>query len=218
MMEELSKEKEMVGIYISGHPLDDFKNEVKFFSNTSVSVFKEDLSKYVGANFTFSGILSNVQHKTSQNGNKWASFVVVDYNDSHEFRIFKESYLKFRPFLIENEFRQIKVNISPGWINKEGKKSDPRINFLDIQILQDVLEKQSKKITLQLDINKINEESIQKLNKLLKENEGSVPLDFLVYDLTEKMKLNLHSRSTKVKVDNEFLKMLEHEEIRFKLN
>ncbi|WP_456420531.1 DNA polymerase III subunit alpha [Lutibacter sp.] len=218
MMEELSKEKEMVGIYISGHPLDDFKNEVKFFSNTSVSVFKEDLSKYVGANFTFAGILSNVQHRTSQNGNKWASFVVVDYSDSHEFRIFKESYLKFRPFLIENEFRQIKVNISPGWINKEGKKSEPRINFLDIQILQDVLEKQSKKITLQLDINKINEESIQKLNKLLKENEGSVPLDFLVYDLTEKMKLTLHSRSTKVKVDNEFLKMLENEEIRFKLN
>ena len=218
MMEELSKEKEMVGIYISGHPLDDFKNEVKFFSNTSVSVFKEDLSKYVGANFTFAGILSNVQHRTSQNGNKWASFVVVDYSDSHEFRIFKESYLKFRPFLIENEFRQIKVNISPGWINKEGKKSEPRINFLDIQILQDVLEKQSKKITLQLDINKINKESIQKLNKLLKENEGSVPLDFLVYDLTEKMKLTLHSRSTKVKVANEFLKVLEDEEIRFKLN
>ncbi|VAW25321.1 DEDDh 3'-5' exonuclease domain / DNA polymerase III alpha subunit, partial [hydrothermal vent metagenome] len=218
MMEELSKEKEMVGIYISGHPLDDFKNEVKYFSNTSVAVFNEDLTNYVGANFTFSGILSNVQHKTSQNGNKWASFVVVDYKDSHEFRIFKESYLKFRPFLIENEFRQIKVNISPGWINKEGKKSDPRINFLDIQILQDVLEKQSKKITLQLDINKINEESIRKLNKLLKENEGSVPLDFLVYDLTEKMKLNLHSRSTKVKVDNEFLKVLEDEDIRFKLN
>lgn len=218
MMEELSKEKEMVGIYISGHPLDDFKNEVKFFSNTSVSVFKENLNKYVGANFTFSGILSNVQHRTSQNGNKWASFVVVDYSDSHEFRIFKESYLKFRPFLIENEFRQIKVNISPGWINKEGKKSEPRINFLDIQILQDVLEKQSKKITLQLDINKINKESIQKLNKLLKENEGPVPLDFLVYDLTEKMKLTLHSRSTKVKVDNEFLKVLEDEEIRFKLN
>ncbi|WP_456461965.1 DNA polymerase III subunit alpha [Lutibacter sp.] len=218
MMEELSKEKEMVGIYISGHPLDDFKNEVKYFSNTSVAVFNEDLNNYVGANFTFSGILSNVQHKTSQNGNKWASFVVVDYKDSHEFRIFKESYLKFRPFLIENEFRQIKVNISPGWINKEGKKSDPRINFIDIQILQDVLEKQTKKITLQLDINKINEESIQKLNKLLKENEGAVSLDFLVYDLTEKMKLNLHSRSTKVKVDNEFLKMLENENIRFKLN
>ena len=218
MMEELSKEKELVGIYISGHPLDDFKNEIKYFSNTTVSAFKEDLNTYVGANLSFSGILSDVQHRTSQNGNKWASFFIVDYNDSHEFRIFKDTYLKFKPYLIENEFRQFKVNISAGWRNKDGKIGEPRINFTDIQILQDVLEKQSKKITLQLDVKKITKASIENLDKLLKENEGNVPLDLLVYDLTEKMKLNMHSRSVKVKVDNDFLKILENEEIRFKLN
>jgi len=218
MMEELSKEKELVGIYISGHPLDDFKNEIKYFCNSSLAPFKEDLNTYVGANLTFSGILSDVQHKTSQNGNKWASFVIVDYKDSHEFRIFKDTYLKFKPFLIENEFRQFKVNIAAGWITKEGKKTEPRINFTDIQILQDVLEKQTKKITIQLDINKINEAKVYEIEKLLKENEGSVPLDLLVYDLKEKMKLNLHSRSIKVKVDNDFLKVLENEELKFKLN
>ena len=218
MMEELSKEKEVVGIYISGHPLDDFKNEIKYFSNSSVSVFKEDLNNYVGANLTFSGILSDVQHRTSQNGNKWASFFIIDYNDSHEFRIFKDTYLKFKPYLIDNEFRQFKVNISPGWRNKDGKLGEPRINFIDIQILQDVLEKQSKKITIQLDINKITNLKIKELNKLLKENEGSVPLDLMVYDLAEKMKLNLHSRSYKLKIDNEFLKVLTNNNIKFKLN
>jgi len=218
MMEELSKEKELVGIYISGHPLDDFKNEIKYFSNSTVAAFKEDLNTYVGANLSFSGILSEVQHRTSQNGNKWASFFIVDYSDSHEFRIFKDTYLKFKPFLIDNEFRQFKVNIAAGWRNKDGKMGEPRINFTDIQILQDVLEKQSKKITLQLDVKKINKSSIENLNKILKENEGNVPLDLLVYDLTEKMKLNMHSRSVKVKVDNDFLKILENEEIKFKLN
>ena len=218
MMEELSKEKEVVGIYISGHPLDDFKNEIKYFSNSSVAAFKEDLNNYVGANLTFSGILSDVQHRTSQNGNKWASFFIVDYNDTHEFRIFKDTYLKFKPYLIDHEFRQFKVNISAGWRNKDGKLGEPRINFTDIQILQDVLEKQSKKITIQLDINKVTAIKIKELNKLLKENEGSVPLDLLVYDLTEKMKLNMHSRSIKVKVDNEFLKVLTNNDIRFKLN
>jgi len=218
MMEELSKEKELVGIYISGHPLDDFKNEIKYFCNSSVAAFKEDLNTYVGANLSFSGILSDVQHRTSQNGNKWASFVIVDYNDSHEFRIFKDTYLKFKPFLIDNEFRQFKVNIAAGWRNKDGKMGEPRINFTDIQILQDVLEKQAKKITIQLDINKITENSIQELNKLLKDNEGAVPIDLLVYDLAEKMKLNLHSRSFKVKVDNEFLRVLKNKELKFKLN
>jgi len=218
MMEELSKEKELVGIYISGHPLDDFKNEIKYFCNTTITTFKEDLSKHTGSNFTFAGILSDVQHRTSQNGNKWASFFIVDYNDSHEFRIFKDTYLKFKPYLVEHEFRQFKVNISPGWRNADGKTGEPRINFTDIQILQDVLEKQSKKLTIQLEINSLNETRIQNLNSFLKENEGDIPLDIMVYDMDEKMKLNLHSRSYKVKVDNEFLKQLKTSEIKFKLN
>ena len=64
----------------------------------------------------------------------------------------------------------------------------------------------------------MNENSIKELDKLIKENEGTVPLDLLVFDLKEEMKLNLHSRSMKVKVDNEFLKVLENEKIEFKLN
>lgn len=218
MMEELSKEKELVGIYISGHPLDDFKNEIKYFCSTPVSIFKEDLTKYVGSNFAFAGILTDVQHRVSQNGNEWASFVVQDFGDSHEFRIFKDAYLNFKPYLYENAFRQIKVNIAAGWRNKDGKIGEPRINFTGIQILQDVLEKQSKKITLQLDINQVSETKISEIYKIFKQNEGSIPVDFTVFDLKDKIKLNLHSRSVKVKVSNEFLKILKDEKLRFKLN
>jgi len=218
VMEELSREKELVGIYISGHPLDDFKNEIKYFCNSTVAVFKDDLNKYVGSNLTFAGILSDVQHKTSQNGNKWASFFVVDYNDSFEFRIFKDDYLKFKPYLIENEFRQIRVNISPGWRNKDGKLGEPRITFTDIQILQDVLEKQAKKLTIQLDIKQVNHININELNGILKKNEGSTPLDILVFDMEDEVKLNMHSSSVKINITNELLKTFETEEIRFKLN
>ena len=63
---------------------------------------------------------------------------------------FKDDYLKFKPYLIENEFRQIRVNITPGWRNKDGKLGEPRITFTDIQILQDVLEKQAKKLIYQI--------------------------------------------------------------------
>jgi DNA polymerase-3 subunit alpha len=162
--------------------------------------------------------LSDVQHKTSQNGNKWASFFVVDYNDSFEFRIFKDDYLKFKPYLIENEFRQIRVNISPGWRNKDGKLGEPRITFTDIQILQDVLEKQAKKLTIKLDIKQVNYININELNGILKKNEGSTPLDILVFDMEDEVKLNMHSRSVKINITNELLKTFETEEIRFKLN
>ena len=218
MMYKLSREKEMVGIYISGHPLDEFRNEIDYFCNASVAVFKEDLNKYVGSTMTFSGILTDVQHKTSQNGNEWGSFVVVDYSDSHEFRIFKDDYLKFKPYLFEDAFRQIRVSVTAGWRNKDGKLGEPRVNFTDIQILQDVLEKQTKKITISLDINNLTENRIKEIHKILKENEGTVPVDFIVYDLPENTSLNLHSRSVKVNVDNDFLKLLKNEEIHFKLN
>jgi len=218
MMEELSKEREVVGIYISGHPLNDFKNEIKYFTNKPVSVFKEDLSKLVGSHLTVSGILSNVEHKISQNGNEWASFTLEDFWGAHEFRIFGEEYLKFKPFLTENAFRQIKITISPGWRNKDGKKREPRINFTAIQILQDVLEKQTKKITIQLHINEINKLKITDLNKVLKENTGTVPLSILIFDTKERMKVLMHSRNVKIKVTNNFLATLKKEQIKFELN
>ncbi|HSQ47919.1 MAG TPA: hypothetical protein VLM44_13490, partial [Lutibacter sp.] len=87
-----------------------------------------------------------------------------------------------------------------------------------IQILQDVLEKQTKKLTISLDINKIDKLKVEEIHKIMKENEGTVPVDFIVYDLSENVKLNLHSKSVKVKVDNSFLKILKNEEIHFKLN
>ena len=218
MMEELSKEKELVGIYISGHPLDEFKNEIKYFCSTPVSIFKEDLNKYVGMNLSFAGILTNVQHRVSQNGNEWASFSVQDFGDSHEFRIFKEAYLNFKPFLSENAFRQIKVNIAQGWRNKDGNVGEPRINFTDIQILQDVLEKQSKKLTLNLDIDKLNEKRILEIKRILKSSEGSLPVEMVVYDLKDQLKLNMKSHSSKVKITNEFLKVLKENNLAFKLN
>jgi len=218
MMEELSKEKELVGIYISGHPLDEFKNEIKYFCSTPVSTFKEDLTKHVGMNFSFAGILTNVQHRVSQNGNEWASFTVQDFGDSHEFRIFKETYLNFKPFLSENAFRRIKASVVPGWRNKDGKVGEPRINFTSIQILQDVLEKESKKLTLKLDINKLDEKRIVEIQQVIKLHEGPLPVEMIIYDLKDKLKINMKSKASKVKITNEFLKVLKENNLDFKLN
>ena len=112
-MEELAKEKEVVGIYISAHPLDDFKNELKF-CNASVAHFKGDLQKYVGANLVFAGIITEVQHRVSKAGKGWASFFIEDYLDSFEFRIFGEDYLKFKHFFVPNSFLFVRTTIQKG--------------------------------------------------------------------------------------------------------
>ena len=96
-MEKLAREREVVGIYISGHPLDDYKFEMKYFCNTRLEAFKS-LESLVGKNLSFGGIVNDVQHLTAKNGKGWAKFTIDGYDESHEFRIFDEEYLKFRHF------------------------------------------------------------------------------------------------------------------------
>ena len=102
-LEELKLEKEVVGIYISGHPLDDFQTPLKHFCNAPLEVLK-DLNQLLNKELRIGGIIGEVEHRISKNGKGWASFSVEDYTDSYEFRIFGEEYLKFKHFLFENNF------------------------------------------------------------------------------------------------------------------
>ena len=182
-MEKLAKEKEVVGIYISGHPLDDYKFEMKYFCSTRLEALK-DLTPHVGKNIAVGGIVTNVQHRTAKNGKGWATFNLEGYDESYEFRIFDEEYLKFRHYLGQNHFVYIRLNVKEGWTNKEtGKKSDPRLQFMDVLQLQDVLPKFSKKLILMFSITDLQEQLIMELNELFKANAGETTVTFEVMEL-----------------------------------
>ena len=181
-MEKLAREKEVVGIYISGHPLDDYKFEVKYFCNAKLENLK-NLTPYIGKNLTFGGIVTNVQFKTGKNGKDWAMFTLEGYDESHEFRIFDEEYLKFRHFLVNNQFVFFKVFVRDGWVNKEtGKKSDPRIQFQEVKLLADVLPSFAKKLIIQFKINELHEEMISKMRDIFRANEGPHSLSFEIME------------------------------------
>ncbi|WP_299835404.1 DNA polymerase III subunit alpha [uncultured Tenacibaculum sp.] len=215
-MELLAKEKEVVGMYISAHPLDDFKNELKF-CNGNVSYFK-DLAKYEGMAITFAGILTDVQHRVSKAGKGWASFIVEDYNDSFEFRIFGEEYLRFKHFLVPNSFLYVKTMVKPGWVNKEGVKGDPRVGFTEFLLLHDIMEKMCKKLTIKLALKDVKEDFIKDFQHLCVLNSGSHSLRFVIYDVEEKLEIDIPSRTTKINITSEFLAKLDEEHINYKLN
>ena len=218
-MEKLRREKEVVGIYLSGHPLDDFKKEITAFCNTSVSVFKESLEGYVNRELSFAGVITDVQHRISKNGKGWAAFTLEDYTDTHEFRIFGEEYLKFRHFLMINSFAYLKVYVREGWVNREtGKKGEPRLQYNDFKQLQDVMDTYAKKLTIKLDIAALQEKRIMALKDTLRSHKGAHPLNFVVYEMEEEIKLNLSSRKQKVNISSELLQHLEAQEVHYKLN
>jgi DNA polymerase-3 subunit alpha len=217
-MEKLRREKEVVGIYISGHPLDDFKTEITAFCNANVSFF-HDLEPHINRELCFAGVITDVQHRVSRNGKGWALFTLEDYTDTFEFRIFGEEYLKFRHFLMINSFAYIKVFVRDGWVNQDtGKKSDPRLQFNQFMLLQEVMEQFAKKLTIKLDIDQLQEAHIHHLKDTLRSHKGKHPLQFIVYEMEEEIKVTLSSRKQKVQITSELLSTLENSEIHYKLN
>ena len=211
-MEKLAKEKEVIGIYISGHPLDDYKTEMKYFCNAPINAFN-NLSELLNKDLSIGGIVTDVQHRISKNGKGWAAFSIEDYSDAHEFRMFGEDYLKFKHFLIPNSFLHIKISVRPGW-----KEGDARVQFNSIQMLQDVLEALANKLTLQLNVLELNDEKIHSIEEIVKEHKGKDHLNFLVYDMEEQLKLHMPSRTSKVKISQELLTLLDNQQLQYKLN
>ena len=217
-MEKLRREKEVVGIYISGHPLDDFKTEINTFCNANVSAFA-NLEEHVNRELCFAGVITDVQHRVSKNGKGWALFTMEDYTDSFEFRIFGEEYLKYRHFLMINSFAFVKVFVREGWVNRDtGKKGEPRLQYNSFMLLQEVMEAFAKKLTIKLDIDRIAEENIRELKDTLVLHKGNHSLNFVVYEMEEEIKVNLSSRKQKVQISSELLTTLEEKEVHYKLN
>ncbi|MGB0837696.1 MAG: DNA polymerase III subunit alpha [Flavobacteriaceae bacterium] len=217
-MELLAREKEVVGIYISAHPLDDFKNELHF-CNANLSELKADLKKMVGRKMNFGGIVTAVDHRVSKMGKGWGSFTFEDYSDQYEFKIFGNDYLMFQHFLVPNSFLQISTVVQRGWTQKDGSEGDPRLKFNNFALLHDVLDEKLEKVTIRLRLDQITDEKIMELYNLLSPHEGGkLSLAFKIQDPKEKIEIDMPSRGMKLIPSNELLSLLTEHHIDYKLN
>jgi len=189
IMEKLAREKEVVGIYISGHPLDSYKHELNYFCNTKLSQLN-DLKNHIGKQITVGGIITKVEHRVSQKDNKgWAMFTLEGYEDSYDFRIFEgkdATYSKYRAFLTLNNFIHIRLTVQPGWTNQDtGKTGDPRVQFLNIQYLQDILSVTAKNLLIRTELKNLKSQTIEILLDAFRKNKGNHSVEFEVYELDE---------------------------------
>ena len=217
-LELLKKEKAVVGIYISAHPLDDFKREMKYFSSATFDILS-DLDPLVNRDLSFGGIINDVEHLVTKTGKGWGKFTIEDFSDQYEFKIFGEDYLKFRHFILPNNFVRLRLRVVEGWRNREtGQLGPARIQFNNFEMLHDTLKTNVKKITLMFEVKQLNESKIQDLKTLMSPYKGDKGLYMDVFDTKEKIKLTLPSRKQRVKVSNELLLALEERNIHYRLN
>ncbi len=217
-LERLKKEKEVVGIYLSGHPLDDFAREMKLFSPNSLKLLSE-LDKIVNKELSFCGIVSTVEHKVSRTGKGWAVFQLEDFKDVFEFKIFGEEYLRFRHFIVTDQFIRIKIKIQQGWVNREsGRITEPRIKFNNFESLQDVIKNNSKKLQIQLDLTTLDENRVLEISEIINKFKGEKALTIQVYHEKEKVNLPLVSRKYKIDVSKELLNKLDSVDLPYLIN
>jgi DNA polymerase-3 subunit alpha len=177
------------------------------------------MTPLINKEITFGGVVTDVQHRVSRQGKGWASFTIEDYTNSHEFRIFGEEYLKFRHFLMLNNFVYVRSFVREGWTNREtGKKGEPRLQFNNFQLLHDVMDAYAKKLSIQLSIKGLTEDKIKEIQDLLRMHKGKHVLNFVVYDDEEELKVELKSRKQKVQISQELLNELQSQNIYYKLN
>jgi len=193
-LEVLSKEKEVVGIFISGNPLDDYRLEIKSFCTPNFNLGRlKNLAEHVGREFRFAGVVSDAQHRTSKNGKPYGVLILEDYDDSYEFRMFGEEYLKFKNYLTANYFLYC-----TGKVEFNEWRQDTRFVFTNIELLNELMDKRTKALEIGLNLHNINEGLICDMKEVLEREKGSCKVKFIVR-ADEKMYSELKTKEISVR-------------------
>ncbi len=212
-MELLNKEREVTGIYISGHPLEDYRIEIENFCNIKINDL-DDTKKLKSRELIFAGIVTSVNHKTTKTGNPFGNFTIEDYDGTIQLALFSEDYLKFKHFLNKDAILFIKARVQP----KYGSAEVLEIKITNIGLLSEVLKKCVNDITLKLALADITEELIDRISKSMKKKSGNCNIRFAVFDTLENISIELPARKHKVD-SSDFLKVIAGiPEIKFKIN
>lgn len=213
-MEKLSKEKEVVGIYLSGHPLDDFRFEIKHFCNAQVKDLN-DLEKLKSkGEVRMAAIVTSAQHRVSKNGRPFGILGVEGYKESHEFFLFGDDYIKLKPYLTKDWFLFIK-----GKAQKRKYGDELEFKISNIDLLSEVREKLTKSITIKVEANEVSQELVEQLRTLTNENRGNCQLQLCILDSKNKNVVDMRSRSFQINLSNKVIdELLNNLKLNFKLN
>lgn len=213
-IEQLRKEKEVTGFYISGHPLDDFSMEIDNFCDTNLSELFLEPKKYFNRVVTLAGMITGVQERMTQTGKPYGSFMLEDFNENRKFFLFSEDYLKLKHFLVEgfNVLAQVRVQI------RRGQQDQLEVKMVNISLLAEALEKHTKSITLILRSENVNAELIVSLKKLIKSKKGDCLVKIRVEDHESKTSIMMQPRNNAVNPAHFIRELGQIPEIQYKIN
>jgi len=210
-LETLNHEKEMIGMYLSSHPLDDYEVVIKRYCNTQLTQFA-NLNDLRDKDFTIAGMVTDVQNLYTRNGKPFGRFKLEDYSGQHEFALFDKDYENFRKFLFKDYFLLIKGSVRPRPYNKDEYEA----KITSMQMLGDVLDSVNE-LTISLHINDISPDMTAELSERIAATKGKINLRVKVIDSREGVSLAFFSRKYKVALTQELVSYLESNQINYSI-
>ena len=212
LLEKLKKEKDIVGIYISGHPLDDYKLEIDTFTNCKVKDIPDNKDKEL----RIAGIISSTQTKVSKTGNQFVIFNLEDFEGAAEFALFGKDYIQFKNFV---ETQAALLYITGRYQPRYNQPDNYEFKISKIDLLPDIRGKMTRRLTLKLKAEAVTERITDELMEMFAKYPGKYPVSVKMTSEEEQFSLTLNSRKVTVDVSNELLKELrEMEVLTFQLN
>lgn len=213
-LERLNKERELIGIYLSAHPLDEYKIALNYGCNVGLSEI-EDKDALKNREISFGGLVSNVREGITKNGKPFMIIRIEDFTGSGEVPLFGDDYINFGKYGRLGLYLFIKGRV-------QGRRFDTNqmeLKIQSIQLLPDVKDNLIEKLTITLPLHDMNTQMIEELSTLTKNNPGNSLLYFEIVDGEKNMKVELFSRNTKISVKKELIDYLtENESLIFKVN
>lgn len=209
-LEELNYEKEVIGFYLSGHPLDKYKWQIESFTNCNLSTIENMKNREVKV----AGIVTSARERISRRGSKFMSFTIEDFSDSIDMALFGDQYASFRHFIRPDEMIMITGTYQARRYNEE----EFELRIRDIQLIsEELFEGMVKHLCIELENERLSNELVQQLEKLCQQHEGPTPLRFRIRDNTIQADITMVASGHNVQTSTELMQDLDSLDLVYKL-
>ncbi len=213
---KLDTEKELIGIYLSAHPLDSYKLEIEHFCTHSLSNL-DNLGNLNGQEVMVAGLVRSHKQAYTKNNKPYGTIMLEDYTDSFRLMLFNKDYIAFKNYFTPGYALLIRGQVQPRPFNNG--TVDYELKIKEIKMLADVREEMISSLLVTVALSSLDEQMINEIDKYARQKKGSARLKFMVHDREENIYIEMFSRTKRIHIDDELIQYLQEKpEIDFKFN
>ena len=215
-IERLNKERDLVGIYLSAHPLDEYKVILDNLCNTRCAELADRGAALMDReDVTLGGFVTSVQQKFGKNNKPWGIVTLEDFDGSGELTLFGDDWLNLNGKFIEGAAVYVSGKMQARFYNNDQKE----LKVQNVELLQSVKDKLLERITISLVTDMLSEEIVADLNELINSHPGKTQLFFQLRDSQGKNHVLLRSKNNGVDVRHTLIDYIEkHEMLDYHIN